>query len=218
MKKVIKIFSITFAVLCLVSSVYASSFEIKTEPERVVLKPGETVEFNIYIDNIDMNEKGINTVEGFIKYDDETIENIELINENDWKIKYNNNKEDELFGKFLSIKEVEGITKEEKFLKIKIKLKDEIKKEKSYITLKDLISNDGENFINAGDKEIEIKFEIEENTNEKYEDNLSEEKNKTEDTRPSNIKTGDVLPLIATGTLAVVIISNTFISIRRKRR
>ena len=218
MKKIVKVFVILIAILCIFSSVYASSFEIKTEPEKAVLKPGETVEFNIYIDKIDMNEKGIKKIESFIKYDDETIENIELINENDWKIKYNSNKEDKLYGKFLSIKEVEGITKEEKFLKIKIKLKDEIKKEKSYITLKDLISNDGENLINAEDKEIEIKFEIEENANEKDEDSFSEEKNKTEDTKQSNIKTGDVLPLIATGTLAVIIISNTFISIKRKRR
>lgn len=32
-----------------------------------------------------MNSKGINVVEGYIKYDEEIIEKIEIINQNGWK-------------------------------------------------------------------------------------------------------------------------------------
>ena len=171
-----------------------------------------------------MNAKGINVIEGFIQYDEESIESIELINENDWKTKYNSNKGEELYGKFLSIKEVDGITQKENFIKMKVKIKDEINNEKSYISLKELTSNDGENLVNIGNKEIEIKFEKDENENvngngnekDKKEENKAE--NKAEDVKQSNIKTGDILPLVAVGTIFAIIILNTLISMRKKRR
>ena len=224
MKKIVKIFAIICTILCMVSGVYASSFDIKAEPESVVSKAGETIEFNIYIENIDMNAKGINVIEGFIQYDEESIESIELINENDWKTKYNSNKGEELYGKFLSIKEVDGITQKENFIKMKVKIKDEINNEKSYISLKELTSNDGENLVNIGNKEIEIKFEKDENENvngngnEKDKKEETKEENKAEDVKQSNIKTGDILPLVAVGTIFAIIILNTLISMRKKRR
>ena len=42
---------------------------------------------------------------------------------------------------------------------LKIKVKDKVKKESTKVTLKDLTSNDGENLVNIGDKEININFE-----------------------------------------------------------
>ena len=54
---------------------------------------------------------------------------------------------------------IEGIKENEEVLTLKIKVKDKVKKESTKVTLKDLTSNDGENLVNIGDKEININFE-----------------------------------------------------------
>lgn len=57
------------------------------------------------------------------------------------------------------VKDIEGIKENEEVLTLKIKVKDKVKKESTKVTLKDLTSNDGENLVNIGDKEININFE-----------------------------------------------------------
>ena len=57
------------------------------------------------------------------------------------------------------VKAIEGIKENEEVLTLKIKVKDKVKKESTKVTLKDLTSNDGENLVNIGDKEININFE-----------------------------------------------------------
>ena len=179
MKKYLKIQMIFLTVLFVSTTVFASSFDIKTDPEIIISKEDEITEINISFKDIDMNEKGINVVEGFIKYDKELIDSIELINENNWQIKYNSDEQSDLYGKFLSMKDFSGTKDSETFLKIKIRLKSKISKEEGYIILDDITSNDGNNLINIGKKEIKIKIEEENNSEE---ENNKPEENNTEDT------------------------------------
>ena len=87
------------------------------------------------------------------------IENVDVEGENNWKIEYNNDTNSNLNGKFLMIKDVNGIKDDEEILNLKIKIKDNIKKANTKILLKDLTSNDGNNLINIGSREININFE-----------------------------------------------------------
>ena len=57
------------------------------------------------------------------------------------------------------VKDIEGIKENEEVLTLKIKVKDKVKKESTKVILKDLTSNDGENLVNIGNKEININFE-----------------------------------------------------------
>lgn len=194
---------IAFLVMLFISSnVYASSFDIKVNPEKIDSKEGENIEIDVSFKDIDMNEEGINTVEGFIKYDSEVVESIDILSENDWKVKYNNDEQSNLYGKFLAIKEVSGITESESFFKLKIRLKDKINKEKSCIILDEITSNDGQQLINIGKKEIEMHFDTED---------YNEVKKKS-------VPTGDIIPLFAIGIIVVVVILNTVLIVKVKRR
>ena len=57
------------------------------------------------------------------------------------------------------VKDIEGIKENEEVLTLKIKVKDKVKKESTKVILKDLTSNDGENLVNIGNKEININFD-----------------------------------------------------------
>ena len=194
---------IAFLVMLFISSnVYASSFDIKVNPEKIDSKEGENIEIDVSFKDIDMNEEGINTIEGFIKYDSEVVESIDILSENNWKVKYNNDEQSNLYGKFLAIKEVSGITESESFFKLKIRLKDKINKEKSCIILDEIPSNDGQQLINIGKKEIEMYFDIEDNN----------------EVEKKSVSTGDIIPLFAIGIIGVVVILNTVLIVKMKRR
>lgn len=194
---------IAFLVMLFISSnVYASSFDIKVNPEKIDSKEGENIEIDVSFKDIDMNEEGINTIEGFIKYDSEVVESIDILSENNWKVKYNNDEQSNLYGKFLAIKEVSGITESESFFKLKIRLKDKINKEKSCIILDEITSNDGQQLINIGKKEIEMYFDIEDNN----------------EVEKKSVSTGDIIPLFAIGIIGVVVILNTVLIVKMKRR
>ena len=101
-----------------------------------------------------MGSDGINTIEGYINYDEDVIESIELIDKNDWKHKYNTNKGSNLYGKFLTINEVNGIKDREDFLILKIKIKSKVYKSKSIINIYKIISNDGNELVSTDNKSI----------------------------------------------------------------
>lgn len=159
MKKLRLITVLSIIMVSLTGIVSASSFDVGVNPTEVTAKQGESIEVKVDLKDIDMKEKGINTLEGYINFDEDVIENVELVTKNDWQIEYNKDSNSDLYGKFLMVKDIEGIKENEEVLTLKIKVKDKVKKESTKVTLKDLTSNDGENLVNIGDKEININFE-----------------------------------------------------------
>ena len=159
MKKLKLIIALSIIMVSLTGIVSASSFDVGVNPTEVTAKQGESIEVKVDLKDIDMKEKGINTLEGYINFDEDVIENVELVTKNDWQIEYNKDSNSDLYGKFLMVKDIEGIKENEEVLTLKIKVKDKVKKESTKVTLKDLTSNDGENLVNIGDKEININFE-----------------------------------------------------------
>ena len=159
MKKLRLIIALSIIMVSLTGIVSASSFDVGVNPTEVTAKQGESIEVKVDLKDIDMKEKGINTLEGYINFDEDVIENVEVETKNDWQIEYNKDSNSDLYGKFLMVKDIEGIKENEEVLTLKIKVKDKVKKESTKVILKDLTSNDGENLVNIGDKEININFE-----------------------------------------------------------
>lgn len=159
MKKLRLIIALSIIMVSLTGIVSASSFDVGVNPTEVTAKQGESIEVKVDLKDIDMKEKGINTLEGYITFDENVIENVELETKNDWQIEYNKDSNSDLYGKFLMVKDIEGIKENEEVLILKIKVKDKVKKEGTKVVLKDLTSNDGENLVNIGNKEININFE-----------------------------------------------------------
>lgn len=159
MKKLRLIIALSIIMVSLTGIVSASSFDVGVNPTEVTAKQGESIEVKVDLKDIDMKEKGINTLEGYITFDEDVIENVEKKKKNDWQIEYNKDSNSDLYGKFLMVKDIEGIKENEEVLSLKIKVKDKVKKEGTKVVLKDLTSNDGENLVNIGNKEININFE-----------------------------------------------------------
>ncbi len=159
MKKLGLIIALSIIMVSLTGIVSASSFDVGVNPTEVTAKQGESIEVKVDLKDIDMKEKGINTLEGYITFDEDVIENVELETKNDWQIEYNKDSNSDLYGKFLMVKDIEGIKENEEVLSLKIKVKDKVKKEGTKVVLKDLTSNDGDNLVNIGNKEININFE-----------------------------------------------------------
>ena len=159
MKKLGLIMILSIIMVSLTGIVSASSFDVGVNPIEVTAKQGESIEVKVDLKDIDMKEKGINTLEGYINFDEDVIENVEVETKNDWQIEYNKDSNSDLYGKFLMVKDMEGIKENEEVLTLKIKVKDKVKKESTKVILKELTSNDGENLVNIGNKEININFE-----------------------------------------------------------
>lgn len=159
MKKLRLITALSIIMVSLTGIVSASSFDVGVNPIEVTAKQGESIEVKVDLKDIDMKEKGINTLEGYINFDEDVIENVEVETKNDWQIEYNKDSNSDLYGKFLMVKDIEGIKENEEVLTLKIKVKDKVKKESTKVILRELTSNDGENLVNIGNKEININFE-----------------------------------------------------------
>ena len=159
MKKLGLIMILSIIMVSLTGIVSASSFDVGVNPTEVTAKQGESIEVKVDLKDIDLKEKGINTLEGYINFDEDVIENVEVETKNDWQIEYNKDSNSDLYGKFLMVKDIDGIKENEEVLTLKIKVKDKVKKESTKVILKDLTSNDGENLVNIGNKEININFE-----------------------------------------------------------
>lgn len=156
-----KILAVIFSMILIsfTGIISASSFDVSVNPKEITAKPGETINVKVSLKDIDMSGNGINILEGNINFDKEMIENVDVEGENNWQIEYNKDSNSDLNGKFLMIKDVNGIKDDEEILNLKIKIKDNIKKANTKILLKDLTSNDGNNLINIGSREININFE-----------------------------------------------------------
>ena len=160
---------------------------------------------------------------GYIKYDEEIIEKIEIINQNGWKMTYNNDKNSNLYGKFLSLKDSDGTVKNEIIAKIKVKIKDNISKESGEIKIQEITSNDGENLVNIGDKVINLIVrgpkQEDNKTNENLDnDNKQNKENEGNEQLKESVKTGDNVLPIMTGIIMLVIAANIFLKDKRKRR
>lgn len=205
----------------------ASDFSFKAEADKIEVEPGEEVIIEMKISDINMGEHGINTVEGNLEYDENFFSSMELVNENDWEITYNN-ENGERKGKFLTAKMTEGVKEEECVGKIKVKVREDIKQGEGQVKIKTIQSNDGEELVDEGERIINVKIKKadeepnlpsngnEENKNEE-DKTIGEGNNNYKNEKTENAKTGDKIILVL-GAVAVVVLVNIGIMILYKRK
>lgn len=206
----------------------ASSFSFNAQADKTEVTPGEEVIVEMSISDIDMGEHGVNVVEGILEYDESFFSNMELVNENDWKITYNN-EEGERQGKFLTLKMAEGVKGEETIGKIKLKVRDDITEGEGQIKIKNILSNDGEKLIDEGERIIKIIIKKTDISKEPNTPNIPEgtpgegkdtnipQESTTEYEKVENADTGDNIKVVI-GIIAVVVIVNVGIVFVSKRR
>lgn len=80
-----------FVVLLGTTSYATDSFELNLKPESSSVKKGDTVNFDIVLDNlnIESGDKGIGAFQATIKYDTNIFSGIESITSTDWEISEN---------------------------------------------------------------------------------------------------------------------------------
>lgn len=159
MKKKIRIFAITMLMMISILNVksYAvQSFNFKPSPEEKIVSPGETVEIELNVEDINEISEGINTVVGNMQYEENLFENIKFSGENNWEVTYNDKKNSELYGKFAIVTLQNGIEKNEKVATLKMKLKGSLPNGETEIIFSKLVSSDGFNSINTEDKKVKL--------------------------------------------------------------
>lgn len=158
MKRVKKmIISILMIIIFLIpGEVRADSFNLVVTANKTYVKAGEEVELTLKISNIDVKDPGINTVEGYLKYDNSIFEEVDtssIESLNNWSITYNSEETEEK-GKFLGVIMANGVKEDQTIGKIKLKVKSGVKYTKTTITINGITSNNGEEEIKEEDKQI----------------------------------------------------------------
>lgn len=159
MNQKIRIFAITLLFIIVIFNVksYAvQSFNFRPSPEEKVVSPGETVEIEISLEDITEITEGINTVVGYMQYEDNLFENIEFVGEDKWEVTYNNKKNSDLYGKFAIITLQNGIESNTKIATLKLKLKGSLPNGETEIKFSKLASSDGFNSIDTEDKKVKL--------------------------------------------------------------
>ena len=231
---IIKIIILLLAIMMLCANVVevkASSFRFSATPSKEEVNPGDTVEVQMSISDIDVKE-GINVVEASIVYDETVFDSCTFKNQNEWTTTYNG-EEGERKGKFLISKTVEGVTKEENIGKIKFKLKENLDEMETEIKINKITSNDGKELIDEGNRIIKLKIVKSQEPIENEEKPKIEKKQKQDD--PIKVKyesgkkdgesvnivaeslnTGDKVILIVIVALAILLANFAYFIIKGK--
>lgn len=156
------------------TSVNASSFVCSPTSSKKNVKPGEEITITLSVSNIDLGDKGMQVLEGVLKYDDEVFEPVkktDISGQSNWVVEYNDENTD-LHGKFLFMTLGEGIKEDKEFATIKLKVKEDAEPQTTTVTLSNIAANDGTNLVEEGTKNIPIVIEsINDSSNDGSNDN-----------------------------------------------
>lgn len=223
MKKYLRVFIIILLGLCCINlNAYAQEIQLSTDPEEKTVEPGETVTIDIYIEEITDIEEGINTIVGYLEYEEDWFSKIEFVGEKDWKVTYNDIKDSELYGKFAITTMQNGVKEQQKIATLMVTLKDDLKEGETEVELNKLVSSDGYNSIETDDKVIKL---IIKKTEEPVKEEKPKEEPKEEIKEPEkpqenkeNILTGDNIYLYVVVIVIVVLINVVILFIIKKRK
>ena len=129
------------------------SFNLITSPDEIRAKAGDTVTFDLSVADISVGEEGLNSIVGELNYNEALFENMEvqgIKNANqqysglaDWEVELNKVKTSPLYGKFCIYTMREGITENQKIVKMTLKLKSDLKPQTTEIKFTNIESSDG---------------------------------------------------------------------------
>lgn len=161
LSKKIAIILITFVLVAFLipTQIHAettNSFDLLVSANKEYANAGETVELTLKVANIDVDDPGINTVQGVLEYDTNLFEEVEESNIdslNNWTITYNS-EDTEYNGTFLGVILQDGVTNDQEIGKIKLKVKAGAVYTRTTIKIKGITTNNGQDLIQDEDREI----------------------------------------------------------------
>ncbi|MBR2786035.1 MAG: InlB B-repeat-containing protein, partial [Clostridia bacterium] len=194
------------------------NFDVSVKPEYAKVKAGETVKLKFGVENIQMGESGLNNIVGNLSYDETLFEEVNIKSvDGSWNFEQNNDKKHERFGKFVTYTMSEGITEDEEIVEITLKLKNNLKPQKTEINFTNLKSSDGKVSVDEEDRKaiIEIYEDTVEEPEEPKPDNPKQEEPKKEqevkvekkkNNKPEvSVQTGDSFRCIVTILLVAMV-------------
>lgn len=146
------------------------NFNLLASPEETRVKAGETVLVTLSLDEINMGKEGMNSIVGFLGYNEDLFESMEIYaggpeeltkatNNNantPWNVVLNRIKSHKLYGKFCIYTEQEGVTENQDVATLIFKLKDNLKPQTTKVTFKNLASSNGDVAVDEDDREVII--------------------------------------------------------------
>lgn len=183
------------------------SFNFSVDPEEKYVKAGETVTVTISAKNINVGEHGINSIVGYLGYDEDLFESVSLNTEesSNWLIELNQIKSHSMYGKFCMYTMQEGVTKNQDIAKLVLKLKADLKPQTTKVTFTKLASSDGDVEVAEEDRAVTLII-YEDEIPEKAKDPEEPEVKKVEPKEPQTVKTGDkIVIMVIIAILAIIL-------------
>ena len=134
------------------------SFDFVADPDYSRVKAGETVTIMLSLENLRMGENGLNNVVGYLTYDESVFEELNIEGVGNWNFERNENKNHEMFGKFVIYTMQEGVTEKQNIVKITAKLKADLQPQTTEINFTKLKTSDGEVSVSEQDKTVVIEI------------------------------------------------------------
>lgn len=175
------------------------SFNLIADPEETRVKAGATVDVTLSAKDINIGKEGLNSIVGYLSYDESLFDSVEINAEKDWNIELNQRKGHSMYGKFCIYTMQEGVTEDQVVVRMKMKLKDDLKPQTTKVYFTELASSDGEVEVPEEDRVVTIII---------YEDGVPEDKKDP----PVPVKTVDnkILVVIAIAILTIILNILTF--------
>ncbi|MBP3255410.1 MAG: hypothetical protein J6M60_02840 [Clostridia bacterium] len=196
------------------------SFDLVTNPDYTKAKAGDEVNIKLKAENIKMGETGLNTIQGYLRYDETLFDEFTIEGIDKWVIEQNKYKDHMMYGKFVLYTMQEGTKEDQNVLNITLKLKQDLKPQTTKIEFYDLKTSEGN---------ISVKTEDAIATIEIYEEKKQEDEvvpidegkvdGKEEDGKEEvkNVKTGDNIYIWFAVAIISLIILDAIVIIKNKK-
>lgn len=158
---IVVLFLITTTSFTEVASKTNYSFKFDAIQNSEIVRVGDKVRIRLKISNINAGKEGINTISFKLKFDENFFEDISITSKNNWSITYNNEKDNEEYGKTLAILLSPGVTKDQEIGEVTLKVKENLDAQSGEIKFTEVSTNNGVNLIKEEDKTIKVSLKEE---------------------------------------------------------
>lgn len=221
--KAIKFCSIlAFILIFLVGNVKAVdegnlSFKFTPAPSATEVKNGDTVKIALKLSDINVGDVGINTFSFKLNYDENFFENVSITSKNNWTITYNDEKDNEEYGKVLAILLVSGVTDDQEIGEISLKVKNNIEAKSGQVKFTEVTTNNGTSIVSETDKTVtvNIKEEPKEDENDKNNEGNQEKPDNNKTDPDGNNTSKDPIPQtgVSQNALIIAIVTTSLVAV-----
>ena len=120
------------------------SFDFVADVDYTKAKVGDTVAIKLSLQNLNLGEDGLNNVIGYLTYDDSVFEEVNIEGLGNWIFERNEDKNHEMFGKFVIYTMQEGVTTDQDVAMITAKVKSDLQPQTTKINITRVQANNGQ--------------------------------------------------------------------------